>query len=128
MDQLLLAATHLRNTAHVFGAVVYTGDDTKFGRNKRQPPYKAPQVDLIIDKLAMSPAEAQGFIAVAMMFGAVAGLLAQWGIIRMFEMTPRELLRFSCWEAFWRTLRWQLVILSRPMWICSGQTAVGFRK
>jgi predicted MFS family arabinose efflux permease len=30
-----------------------------------------------------------------MAFGAVAGLLAQWGIIRMFEMTPRQLLRWG---------------------------------
>lgn len=50
---------------------------------------------LIIDKLGMSPGQAQGFIAVAMMFGAVAGLLAQWGLIRMFEMTPRQLLRWG---------------------------------
>jgi MFS family permease len=50
---------------------------------------------LIIDKLALNPTAAQGFIAVAMMFGAVAGLLAQWGLIRMFEMTPRQLLRWG---------------------------------
>lgn len=50
---------------------------------------------LIIDKLKLSPIEAQGYIAIAMMFGAVAGLLAQWGIIRMFEMTPRQLLRWG---------------------------------
>lgn len=50
---------------------------------------------LIIDKLQLDPLKAQGFIAIAMMFGAVAGLLAQWGIIRMFEMTPRQLLRWG---------------------------------
>ena len=50
---------------------------------------------LILDKLDMSPAQAQYFIAIAMMFGAVAGLLAQWGLIRMFEMTPRQLLRWG---------------------------------
>ncbi|MCR5874406.1 MFS transporter [Phenylobacterium sp. J426] len=50
---------------------------------------------LIIDKLGMSPTEAQYFIAIAMMFGALAGLLAQWGIIRMFQMTPRQLLRWG---------------------------------
>jgi MFS family permease len=50
---------------------------------------------LIIDKLQLSPIAAQGFIAVAMMFGAVAGLLAQWGVIRMFDMTPRSLLRWG---------------------------------
>jgi MFS family permease len=50
---------------------------------------------LIIDKLKMSPTQAQGFIAVAMMFGAVAGLLAQWGMIRRLDMTPRQLLRWG---------------------------------
>lgn len=50
---------------------------------------------LIIDKLKFTPAQAQGFIAIAMMFGAVAGLLAQWGLIRMFEMAPRHLLRWG---------------------------------
>ena len=50
---------------------------------------------LIIDKLGMSPTQAQYFIAIAMMFGALAGLLAQWGLIRMFQMTPRQLLRWG---------------------------------
>ena len=50
---------------------------------------------LIIDRLAVSPTAAQGFIAIAMMFGAMAGLLAQWGLIPRFEMTPRQLLRWG---------------------------------
>lgn len=50
---------------------------------------------LIIDKLNLSPTAAQGMISIAMTFGAVAGLLAQWGLIRMFEMTPRQLLRWG---------------------------------
>jgi MFS family permease len=50
---------------------------------------------LIIDKLGLDPMKAQGYIAIAMMVGAMAGLLAQWGIIRMFEMTPRQLLRWG---------------------------------
>jgi MFS family permease len=50
---------------------------------------------LIIDKVGLAPVAAQGYIATAMMFGAVAGLLAQWGLIRMFEMTPRQLLRWG---------------------------------
>jgi MFS family permease len=50
---------------------------------------------LIIDKLQISPLQSHGFIAVAMMFGAVAGLLAQWGLIPMLEMTPRQLLRWG---------------------------------
>jgi MFS family permease len=50
---------------------------------------------LIIDKTGATPVDAQPYIATAMMFGAVAGLLAQWGLIRMFEMTPRQLLRWG---------------------------------
>jgi MFS family permease len=50
---------------------------------------------LVIDKLGVSPLAAQHQIAIAMMFGAIAGLLAQWGLIRMFEMTPRQLLRWG---------------------------------
>ena len=50
---------------------------------------------LIIDKLRLPPMQAQGFTAVAMMAGAVAGLLAQWGLIRMFRIGPRDLLRWG---------------------------------
>lgn len=50
---------------------------------------------LIIDKLGLSPVKAQGFITLAMAAGAVAGLLAQWGLIRMFRMGPRELMRWG---------------------------------
>src|SRR5690606_16846990 len=68
---------------------------------------------LIMDQLDMSPAKAQGFIAVAMMFGAVAGLLAQWGLIRMFDMTPRQLLRWGVAVAAAGTL---LVAIAPNYW------------
>jgi MFS family permease len=50
---------------------------------------------LVIDKLGVSPLMAKDSIAMAMAFGALAGLLAQWGLIRMFEMTPKQLLRWG---------------------------------
>lgn len=50
---------------------------------------------MIIDKLHVSPLQAQGFTAVAMMAGAAAGLLAQWSLIRMFNMSPRDLMRWG---------------------------------
>jgi MFS family permease len=50
---------------------------------------------VIIDQLRLPPLQAQGYTAVAMMAGAVAGLLAQWGIIRMFRMSPKDLLRWG---------------------------------
>jgi len=50
---------------------------------------------MIIDKLKVSPVEALGFIAVSMAAGAMAGLLAQWGLIRIFNMGPKTLLRWG---------------------------------
>jgi MFS family permease len=47
---------------------------------------------MVIDKLAISPAKAAAFAGVAMMAGAVASLLAQWGLIRMLALKPRQLL------------------------------------
>ncbi|MEX6725114.1 MFS transporter [Parapedomonas caeni] len=50
---------------------------------------------LIIDHLALSPAKAQSFIGVALMAGAGATLVAQWGLIRMLRMTPKALLQWG---------------------------------
>lgn len=50
---------------------------------------------LIIDKLKLAPMQAQGFIAACMGAGALAGLLAQWGLIRLFRMQPRHLIRWG---------------------------------
>ncbi|MBS0332264.1 MAG: MFS transporter [Proteobacteria bacterium] len=50
---------------------------------------------LVIDKLGVAPLAAKEQIATAMAFGALAGLFAQWGIIRMFQMTPKQLLRWG---------------------------------
>jgi MFS family permease len=50
---------------------------------------------VIIDTLRLPPLQAQGYTAVAMMAGAVAGLLAQWGLIRMLRMSPKDLLRWG---------------------------------
>lgn len=50
---------------------------------------------LIIDKMGVSPAQASGYTGVAMMAGAVAGLLAQWGLIRMLRIGPRQLMRWG---------------------------------
>jgi MFS family permease len=50
---------------------------------------------LIIDKLHLPPMQALGFAQVAMGAGAISGLLAQWGLIRMFRMQPRHLVRWG---------------------------------
>jgi MFS family permease len=81
---------------------------------------------LIIDRLHMSPIAAQRPIAIAMAFGALAGLLAQWGIIRMFEMTPRQLLR---WGAAVAAVGNLTVALSTDYWTVVagyGVASLGF--
>jgi MFS family permease len=46
---------------------------------------------LIIDRLGLSLAEAQHWIAIVLMTGAAASLLAQWGIIPNLPLGPRQL-------------------------------------
>lgn len=50
---------------------------------------------LIIDRTGGDALSAQPFIAIALMAGAGATLLAQWGLIRMLQMTPGTLMRWG---------------------------------
>ena len=50
---------------------------------------------LVIDTVDLPPARAQSFVGAALMAGAVSGLLAQWGLIRMLHMSPRALMRWG---------------------------------
>ena len=50
---------------------------------------------LIIDRLGGQASEAQRFIGIALMAGAAAPLLAQWGLFRMLAMTPAALMRWG---------------------------------
>ncbi len=50
---------------------------------------------LVIDKLGLEPAKAQPYTALAMIAGALGGLFAQWGLIRIFKLGPRLLLRWG---------------------------------
>lgn len=50
---------------------------------------------LVIDTVDLPPARAQSFVGAALMAGAVCGLLAQWGLIRMLHMSPRALMRWG---------------------------------
>ncbi|PRP74084.1 phospholipid-transporting ATPase 2-like isoform 1 [Planoprotostelium fungivorum] len=51
--QLLLQATYLRNTDHVVGVAVYTGNETKISMNRTQPPIKWTRVDRLINRLTI---------------------------------------------------------------------------
>ena len=54
----------------------------------------------VIDRLGLPPVEAQSSIGIAMVAGAVAGLVAQWGLVGMCGMMPRALLRWGAALAF----------------------------
>ena len=69
---------------------------------------------LIIDTLHLTPAHAQRYIAVAMMAGAIASLVAQWGLMRIFRMIPRDLMR---WGAGAALLGHLLIIASSNFWV-----------
>jgi MFS family permease len=68
---------------------------------------------LIIDKVRLAPMQALDFIKMAMMVGAIASLLGQWGLIRMFRMSPRHLLR---WGAGLAAIGSLIVAISPDYW------------
>jgi MFS family permease len=54
---------------------------------------------LVIDRLALPLTEAQQWIAVVLMAGAAASLLAQWGLIPNLGLGPRQLVIWGSWLA-----------------------------
>ncbi|XP_022738677.1 putative phospholipid-transporting ATPase 9 isoform X2 [Durio zibethinus] len=50
-QQLLLRDTKLRNTDYIFGAVIFTGHDTKSIQNSTEPPSKRSKIEKRMDKI-----------------------------------------------------------------------------
>ncbi|XP_073147923.1 putative phospholipid-transporting ATPase 9 [Henckelia pumila] len=50
-QQLLLRDSKLRNTDHVYGAVIFTGHDTKVMQNSTDPPSKRSKIEKKMDKI-----------------------------------------------------------------------------
>lgn len=74
-SQLLLQATHLRNTDWVYGLAVYTGNETKFGMNKKSPPTKYTQTDAFINNVSAAIFTFQ--LLLVIIFGAVGNVWDQ---------------------------------------------------
>lgn len=51
---------------------------------------------LVIDRLALPLNEAQQAIGIVLMVGAGAALLAQWGLIPLLNLVPRQLVLWGC--------------------------------
>ncbi|KAL3831113.1 hypothetical protein ACJIZ3_019915 [Penstemon smallii] len=75
-QQLLLRDSKLRNTDHIYGAVIFTGHDTKVIQNSTDPPSKRSKIEKKMDKI------------IYFLFG-VLFLLALIGSI-YFGITTRE--------------------------------------
>ncbi|XWS60364.1 hypothetical protein CRYUN_Cryun07bG0029600 [Craigia yunnanensis] len=50
-QQLLLRDSKLRNTDYIFGAVIFTGHDTKVFQNSTEPPSKRSKIEKRMDKI-----------------------------------------------------------------------------
>ncbi|KAH6797898.1 ATPase E1-E2 type family protein / haloacid dehalogenase-like hydrolase family protein [Perilla frutescens var. hirtella] len=50
-QQLLLRDSKLRNTDHIYGAVIFTGHDTKVIQNSTDPPSKRSKIEKKMDKI-----------------------------------------------------------------------------
>ncbi|KAL2559078.1 Phospholipid-transporting ATPase [Forsythia ovata] len=50
-QQLLLRDSKLRNTDYIYGAVIFTGHDTKVIQNSTDPPSKRSKIEKKMDKI-----------------------------------------------------------------------------
>lgn len=93
----LLQATHLRNTSYVYGLVVYTGNETKIGKNKQVPPSKWTKLDRSINQITMFIFTFQLILVV--IFGAVGESLRQkYGVDYWYLGYPEN--PFPVWYEF----------------------------
>jgi magnesium-transporting ATPase (P-type) len=79
--QLLLQATHVRNTQWACGLAVYTGNQCKFGQNKRAPRAKHTRTDDFIDGVSASIFIFQ--LALVVVFGTLGNW---WNTTRAYTM------------------------------------------
>ncbi|EGG19357.1 P-type ATPase [Cavenderia fasciculata] len=52
-QNILLQATNVRNVDHLYGMAVYTGNETKIGKNKKIPPTKWTKLDHSINRITV---------------------------------------------------------------------------
>ena len=68
-SQLLLQATHVRNVDWLYALVVYTGNESKFGKNKRPPPTKYTRTDDFIQQVT------KGIFAFQLLMVLITGII-----------------------------------------------------
>jgi phospholipid-translocating ATPase len=68
-EHLALQCTHVRNTEFVYAAIVYAGEQTKYGCNKRAPPDKIPKAGVFVNRLVIVVFLSQ--LCLAFLFGGL---------------------------------------------------------
>jgi len=81
---------------------------------------------LVIDRLGVGAMAAQKEIAIVFMAGAGATLLAQWGLIRLFAMTPLTLMRWGAVIAGCGTLGIAIASDFHGIVVAYALTALGY--
>jgi magnesium-transporting ATPase (P-type) len=71
-DNILLRGTSLRNTPFVYGAVIYTGKDTKIAMNSNAPRYKNSRLAIMTNTHIMTLFAAQCVISTVCAFVATS--------------------------------------------------------
>lgn len=89
VNQLLLQGTFLRNTDYIYGAVVYTGNETKIGMNKHKAKKKWTKIDLKIDDITRWIFAFQ--LTIVLAFGIAGNVLSSQQFSRASYVVGSEL-------------------------------------
>ncbi len=81
---------------------------------------------LVIDRLKLPPAHAQQWIAIVLMGGAGASLLAQWGLIPALDLSPRQLVLWGALLAASGTIATGLVHSVYGLMLAFAIASMGF--
>jgi MFS family permease len=81
---------------------------------------------LVIDRLQLPPAHAQQWIAIVLMGGAGASLLAQWGLIPALDLSPRQLVLWGALLAALGTIATGLVHSVYGLMLAFALASMGF--
>lgn len=89
LQQFLLRDSKLRNTDHVFGVVVFTGNDTKVMQNTTDPPSKRSKIERKMDKIIYILFSVLIFMSIV---GSIFFLVSQ-----MKDIHPQRYRRWYLW-------------------------------
>jgi len=87
-SNLVLQATHLRNTDYIYGLAVYTGNETKLGMNKMSPPTKWTKLDKAVNQVTVFVFVFQ--LVMVLIFGLIGDLFTYHLDERAWYLPPNS--------------------------------------